>query len=169
MNFNDKLDCDKIKENLLCKRIGTDIVIFSSTSSTNDVAWEYALNENNDGLVIFAEKQSAGRGRNGNRWLDEPGQSLLFSVLLADSDFDAETLSLTCAVAIAEAIDKVGKHQVKIKWPNDIIVNSKKTTLTILEEGVNSDVHANKLLPKIKQTDFEILQNKLGTNQMLTQ
>lgn len=144
MNFNDKLDPDKIKENLHCKKIGTDIVVFSSTSSTNDIAWKYALNENNDGLVIFAEKQSAGRGRNGNRWLDEPGQSLLFSVLLADSDFDAEILSLTCAVAIAEVLDKVGKHQVKIKWPNDIMVNGKKLAGILIEskkiEGRNSFV-----------------------------
>ena len=133
MDFNDKLDPDKIKENLPCKIVGTDIVVFSSTSSTNDIAWEYGLNENNDGLVIFTEKQSAGRGRNGNKWFDEPGQSLLFSVLLVDSGFDTETLSLTCAVAIAEAIDKAGKHQAKIKWPNDIMIDGKKLAGILIE------------------------------------
>jgi len=137
MDFNDKLDPDKIKENLPCERIGTDIVVFSSTSSTNDIAWEYGLNEKNDGLVIFTEEQSAGRGRNGNKWLDEPGQSLLFSVLLADSKFDAETLSLTCAVAVAEAIDKLGKHQVKIKWPNDIMIDGKKLAGILIESKKN--------------------------------
>ncbi|HPS56285.1 MAG TPA: biotin--[acetyl-CoA-carboxylase] ligase [Sedimentisphaerales bacterium] len=133
MDFNDKLDPDKIKKNLPCKTVGTEIVVFASTSSTNDIAWEYASNKNNNGLVIFAEEQSAGRGRNGKKWLDAPGQSLLFSVLLTDSKFDAETLSLTCAVAIAEAIDKVGKHQAKIKWPNDIILNGQKLAGILIE------------------------------------
>lgn len=132
-DFNDRLDPDKIKKNLSCKRVGTEIIVFSSTSSTNDIAWEYALNKKNDGLVIFTEKQSAGRGRNGNEWFDNAGESLLFSVLLSDCEFGAETLSLTCAVAVAEAIDKAGKHQVKIKWPNDVMIDGKKFAGILIE------------------------------------
>ncbi|MHC4539348.1 MAG: biotin--[acetyl-CoA-carboxylase] ligase, partial [Planctomycetota bacterium] len=59
----DWLDPDEIKANLRTRRIGKKILVYRSTSSTNDVAAEYAKNRENDGLVVFAEEQTAGRGR----------------------------------------------------------------------------------------------------------
>ena len=55
------LDPDKITANLKTKRIGGKILVYDSTSSTNDIAAEYARNKQNDGLVIFAEEQNAER------------------------------------------------------------------------------------------------------------
>ena len=65
---NDRLDPDRIKANLNTKRIGKEILVYKSTSSTNDIAAEYAKNKENDGLTIFAEEQTAGKGRTGNVW-----------------------------------------------------------------------------------------------------
>jgi BirA family biotin operon repressor/biotin-[acetyl-CoA-carboxylase] ligase len=62
------LEADKIKANLDTRSIGKSILVYKSTSSTNDIAAEYARNRKNDGLVIFAEEQTAGRGRGGNKW-----------------------------------------------------------------------------------------------------
>jgi len=124
---NDKLDGDKIKPNT--KRIGSKILVYSSTSSTNDIAAEYAKAKGNDGLAIFTEQQINGRGRAGNKWLSTPGDSILCSIVLTDSKLNSEPLSLTCAVAAAEAI---GNHA-RIKWPNDIILNGKKTAGILLE------------------------------------
>ena len=73
----DLLDPDKIKANLKTKRIGGKILVYDSTSSTNDVAAEYARNKQNDGLAIFAEEQIAGRGRAGNKWLSGRADSIL--------------------------------------------------------------------------------------------
>ena len=124
---NDKLDGDKIKPNT--KRIGSKILVYSGTSSTNDIAAEYAKDKGNDGLAIFTEQQTNGRGRAGNKWLSTPGDSILCSIVLTDSKLNSELPSLACAVAAAEAIG----NQAKIKWPNDIILNGKKVAGILLE------------------------------------
>lgn len=129
----DALNTDKIREALNEKRLGRNILLYKSTASTNDVAWEYASNSNNDGLVIFAEEQTCGRGRMGNNWLSRPGQSILCSILLFDLPFSAELLAVTSAVATARAIERATGLNAKIKWPNDIIVNDKKIAGILLE------------------------------------
>jgi BirA family biotin operon repressor/biotin-[acetyl-CoA-carboxylase] ligase len=134
----DLLDVDKIKANLKTKRIGTKILVYDSTSSTNDVAVEYARSKQNDGLVVFAEEQTAGRGRAGNKWLSGRTDSILCSIVLIEDKINAELLSLTCAVAVAEAIGKPGRSQAKIKWPNDIMLNGKKVAGVLLESKMDS-------------------------------
>jgi len=126
---NDLLDPDRIKANLGASLIGWQVIVFSSTSSTNDIAAEYAANKKNNGLVIFAEQQTAGRGRAANKWLSDSGQSILCSVLLTDCPLNPELLSLTAAVAVAETI---GRHA-KVKWPNDVFLNGRKIAGILLE------------------------------------
>ncbi len=133
MPETDLLDPDKIKANLKTKRIGRKILVYKSTTSTNDIAAEYAKNRENNGLAIFAEEQTAGRGRAGTKWHSRRAESILCSIVLTDFKCNAELLSLTCAVAAAEAIGKVGGSEAKIKWPNDIILNGKKATGILLE------------------------------------
>jgi BirA family biotin operon repressor/biotin-[acetyl-CoA-carboxylase] ligase len=127
------LDPDKIKANLKTRRIGRKIVVYASTSSTNDVATKYAKSKNNDGLVALAEEQVKGRGRSGNKWVTGKGDSVICSILLTESPIDAELLSLTIAAATAEAIGKCVKAEAKIKWPNDIILNNKKVAGILVE------------------------------------
>ena len=129
----DLLDPDKIKANLRTKRIGRKILVYNRTSSTNDIAHQYAKYRKNDGLVIFAEEQTAGRGRAGNKWHSSRSDSILCSIVLTDCKCNAELLSLTCAVAVAEAIGKPAKDEAKIKWPNDVILNGKKVAGILLE------------------------------------
>jgi len=126
---NDLLDPDKIKASLRVSLIGRDVIVFNSTSSTNDIAAEYARDKSNDGLAIFAEQQTAGKGRAANKWLSTPSESLLCSALLTDCPLNPELLSLTVAVAVAEAIGQPAK----IKWPNDIFLNAKKVAGILLE------------------------------------
>ncbi len=126
------LDKDRIKENLTSKKIGRRLVIFKSTASTNDIGWEYAKADNSDGLTIFAESQTAGRGRRNNKWLSDEGMGLLLSVVLKANKITAETLNLTIAVALTEAIAKNG-CSAKIKWPNDIYINGKKAAGILIE------------------------------------
>lgn len=129
----DALDPDKIKSHLRIKRIGQKVVVYNSTASTNDVAAQYAKNKNNDGLVVLAEEQIKGRGRGGNKWVAGKGDSVICSILLTDCTVNAELLSLTIAVATAEAIGKCVKAEAKIKWPNDIILNNKKVAGILVE------------------------------------
>ena len=132
------LDSDKIKANLQTRRIGKEVIVYDSTSSTNDVAAEYTKNKKNDGLAIFAEEQTIGRGRPGNKWLSTRADSILCSIVLTDCKLNAELLSITCAVATAEAVGKIGAGSAKIKWPNDIILNNKKIAGILLESKTDN-------------------------------
>jgi len=129
----DALDPDKIKSHLRTKRMGQKVVVYNSTASTNNIAAEYAKNKNNDGLVVLAEEQIQGRGRSGNKWVSGKGDSVICSILLTECGINAELLSLTIAVATAEAIGKCTKAEAKIKWPNDIILNNKKVAGILVE------------------------------------
>jgi BirA family biotin operon repressor/biotin-[acetyl-CoA-carboxylase] ligase len=129
----DLLDPDKIKANLKTERIGGKILIYNSTSSTQTIAAEYSKNKHNDGLVVFAEEQTAGRGRAANQWLSGRADSILCSIVLIENNLSAELLSLTFAVAVAEAIGSRGGSPAKIKWPNDIMLNGKKVAGVLLE------------------------------------
>jgi len=134
---NDHLDPDKIKVNT--KRIGRKILVYNRTSSTNDIAAEYAKNKKNDGLAIFAEEQTAGRGRAGAKWHSSREDSILCSILLTACKCNPELLSLACPVAVAEAVGKIADSQAKIKWPNDIILNGKKVAGIMVESKIVND------------------------------
>jgi BirA family biotin operon repressor/biotin-[acetyl-CoA-carboxylase] ligase len=148
------LDPDKIQSDLRTRRIGKKILVYDSTSSTNDVAAEYANNKENDGLAIFAEQQTAGRGRAGNRWQTGRSDSILCSIVLTENRLPTELLSLTCAVAVAETIGKPAGSQARIKWPNDIILNGKKVAGILVESkpggacivGIGINCHQKKYL-----------------------
>ena len=165
----DLLDPDLIKTGLKTKRIGKKILVYSRTSSTNDVAAEYAKNRANDGLAVFTEEQTAGRGRAGAKWHSERCDSILCSILLTDCKLNGELLSLTCAVAVAEAIGKLAKGEAKIKWPNDIILNGKKAAGILLESkksgthnvyilgiGINCHQTMDSFPPELRQSATSI-------------
>jgi BirA family biotin operon repressor/biotin-[acetyl-CoA-carboxylase] ligase len=136
MSAAELLDPDIIKANLKTKYIGRKIVVYDCTSSTNDIARRYAQDKINDGLVIFAEEQTAGRGRADNKWYSKRSESILCSIVLIGSKLNAELLSLTCAVAVAEAIGKSARGRAQIKWPNDIVLNGKKVAGILLESQI---------------------------------
>lgn len=125
----DRLDADAIREGLSTRAVGSRVVVFESTASTNAVAAEYARSPGHHGLVVVAEVQTAGRGRRGNRWLSGKGESLLCSVVLTQCALRAELLSLTAAVASAQAIGP----QARIKWPNDILLSGRKVAGILTE------------------------------------
>ena len=131
MKKKDLLDPDKIKTKT--KHIGRKVLVYKSTSSTNDIATEYAKNKKNHGLAVFAEEQTAGRGRAGNKWLTGKADSILCSIVLTQTKCNPDLLSLAAAVAVAEAIGQPARKPVKVKWPNDIILNSKKVAGILLE------------------------------------
>jgi len=124
------LDADFIKSNLDTHRIGREIIVHKSTTSTNDIAAEYARSGGkNDGLVIFAEHQTAGRGRRGSRWFDDTGKSILCSILLFNPKIEADMITIVAAVGLAETIGQ----NAKIKWPNDIILSGRKAAGILVE------------------------------------
>ena len=108
--------------------IGSTVRVLQNTTSTNDEASRAALEGHPEGLVIFAESQSTGRGRMGRRWSSPTGRGLWFSALLRPSLTPGECTQLTAASAIAlvRAIQSATGITPEIKWPNDLLIKGKK-------------------------------------------
>jgi BirA family biotin operon repressor/biotin-[acetyl-CoA-carboxylase] ligase len=111
------------------------IVRKGSVPSTQSVALELAEQGAPDRTVVIADHQTAGRGRRGARWEDEPGASLLMSIVLrpALEPTRLPTLSYVAAVAVAEALAAVAPLVPRLKWPNDVLVESRKIAGILLE------------------------------------
>ncbi len=118
-----------------CHRLARRIKLVQTATSTNDLARKAAADPANDGLVIFAEFQSAGRGRQGASWISPPGLNLLLSVLLFDPQrhLKQHLLTLASGLALAEAVQQVTTLQPKLKWPNDLLIDSQKAAGILVE------------------------------------
>ena len=121
--------------------IGRDIHVFQETSSTNDVVEKLARDGVREGVVVFAEAQTKGRGRLGRRWLSPPGEGLWFSVLLRPELPPASVTQLTiaAATAVARAIRSQTGVSPKIKWPNDILIAGRKVVGILTELSAEQD------------------------------
>src|SRR6266581_3717565 len=111
------------------KVIGRDIRVFEQTTSTNDVVEKLARDGVKEGVVVFAESQTKGRGRLGRVWMSPAKKGLWFSILLRPSISPQEVTQLTVAAATAmsRAIKKETGLAVEIKWPNDLLLRGRKT------------------------------------------
>ena len=103
--------------------------------STNDVAREWALKGAPHGSVVVADEQVAGRGRFGRPWSAPPGTALLMSVILRVNNTQVQRLTMLGAVAVAEALDPIVPGQVRLKWPNDVLLAGRKVA-GILPEAI---------------------------------
>ena len=108
--------------------IGRDIQVFQETSSTNDVVEKLARDGLREGVVVFAESQTKGRGRLGRKWVSPARKGLWFSVLLRpDLRPQAATqLMVAAATSLARAIRQQSDLIPEIKWPNDLLIRVKK-------------------------------------------
>ena len=116
-----------------------NILSFKTIPSTN-----LYLKENYESLhnhtVCIAENQTQGRGRLGRAWQDSKG-SALFSILIKDYVSDATFIPLVCGYAIIEVLKK-HINNLEVKWPNDIICNSKKLAGILVESVVTNKIEA---------------------------
>jgi len=116
------------------------VLYFSTVGSTNDVAVKLALSGQDEGLVVIADAQTAGRGRRGRTWFSPPASGLYVSVLLdpgraRDPERATTLLTIAAGVALAEAIEATTGLPADIKWPNDLHVQRRKLA-GILAEAV---------------------------------
>ena len=123
------------------KVIGRDIRVFEQTTSTNDVVEKLARDGVKEGVVVFAESQTRGRGRLGRKWMSPGRKGLWFSVLLRPDLRPQETTQLTvaAATAIRRAIHLQTGISAEIKWPNDILIRGKKVAGILTELSAELD------------------------------
>lgn len=124
---DDILMPENIYYNLGTKFIGKNIVHLDTVTSTNDYAKKIA-NEASEGTVIISEEQTKGKGRLGRVWKSKAGEGIWMSIIIKPDiqPYKAPFLTLIAGASILKALDKLGVKSF-IKWPNDIIINNKKT------------------------------------------
>lgn len=129
-----KLDAVLIEHNLPTRRVGRHAIAFDEVDSTNDTAMDSARHDDADGLVVTAEFQRAGRGRQGRVWLSPPGKNLMFSVLLMDGEsLQHEAVTIAAGLAVAEGIEKATDARCELKWPNDVLLDGRKVAGILVE------------------------------------
>ncbi|HTV76610.1 MAG TPA: biotin--[acetyl-CoA-carboxylase] ligase [Candidatus Baltobacteraceae bacterium] len=150
------------------KVIGRDIRVFEQTTSTNDVIEKLARDGVKEGVVVFAELQTKGRGRLGRKWISPARKGLWFSILLRPDLRPQETTQLTVASATAlrRAIQSEAGLKPEIKWPNDILIGGKKVAgiltelsaeldkvrCVVLGIGIDVNLDAGELPAELKKT-----------------
>jgi BirA family biotin operon repressor/biotin-[acetyl-CoA-carboxylase] ligase len=138
---SDRLVADELRATLGECLVGSQLVVVEETGSTNDLAWEAEIRGAPEGFVVFAERQTEGRGQYGRRWESAPYQGLWFSVLLRPPITLNESPRLTSLLAGAAAttiIEETG-CAASIKAPNDIYVAGRKIAGVLVEGRTASD------------------------------
>jgi BirA family biotin operon repressor/biotin-[acetyl-CoA-carboxylase] ligase len=138
----DRLHADDLLSRLgQTQVVGRDIQVFQETTSTNDVVEKLARDGVREGVVVFAESQTKGRGRLGRQWLSPAGQGLWFSVLLRPNFGPQEATRLTvgAATAVLRALQSQTGLSPAVKWPNDILIGGKKVAGILTELSAELD------------------------------
>jgi BirA family biotin operon repressor/biotin-[acetyl-CoA-carboxylase] ligase len=131
----DRLIADELQAHFACATIGRRIVVLEQTGSTNDAILQVANANATEGLVLFAEHQTAGRGQRGNRWESARGKGLWFSILLRPKIQinDSAQLTIWGIENISDAIRTEFSLQPTLKLPNDIQIHGRKVAGVLVE------------------------------------
>ncbi|MCZ6651842.1 MAG: biotin--[acetyl-CoA-carboxylase] ligase [Planctomycetota bacterium] len=160
------LNARQLQDDLHTKIVGQRLEVYEELSSTNMLALERADDAANHGLVLFAEKQTAGRGRMGRTWHAPRGAAVLCSTLLFldPNSPAARGILLWSALAVHEALHDVCGVDTIIKWPNDLLAGGRKICGILIESkpcadgyrayaigvGINCLQHADHFPPEIR-------------------
>lgn len=106
-----------------------------SLESTNTQAQRWLADDAPDGAVVVADEQVNGRGRLSRRWQTPAGQAIAMSVIWrrSFSQKELERLTMAHSLAIAEVLDKYTEQSIRLKWPNDILLNGQKVCGILIE------------------------------------
>jgi BirA family biotin operon repressor/biotin-[acetyl-CoA-carboxylase] ligase len=114
--------------------------IFETLGSTSDVCRNFAVEGEPGGLAVLARRQERGRGREGRTWISTPG-NLFVSVLLRPRGpaRDGGMWSLLAAVALWDTIASLlpDRSALRLKWPNDMLLNGRKLAGILLDSSAN--------------------------------
>lgn len=117
---------------------GWRLVALQSAGSTNDEAARLAGEGAPEGTVVWAREQSGGRGRRGRVWASPPGNLYSSTVLRPDCPaMRAAELGFVAALAVADIVP--AGRAVRVKWPNDVLVDGGKVAGILPESSIGAD------------------------------
>ena len=167
VNETEKLLPWEITNDLKTKEIGKRVYYFEEIDSTQNFAQQIALDKKENGTIVIAERQTAGRGRLDRKWTSPKG-GMWFSLIIHPK-FDVSTSTLVPiagAVALAKSIKTTLDVDVSVKWPNDITLDGKKVAgmlvdasfqannidYLILGIGINFDIDSKKIEKRLSKS-----------------
>lgn len=135
MRAADALNADQLGADVDPAIIGREIFVLNETTSTNDAVLERVSPTTPEGLLVFAERQSAGRGQRSNSWESATGIGLWFSFLLRPKIdiIESPRLAEWAARTVAGTISKEFTLPATVKLPNDVILAGKKVAGVLVE------------------------------------
>jgi BirA family biotin operon repressor/biotin-[acetyl-CoA-carboxylase] ligase len=152
----DRLIAGELQAHFASATIGRQIIVLEQTSSTNDAILQLATHQGaavssppsslvNEGLVLFAERQTAGRGQRGNRWESAAGKGLWFSILLRPGIQvnDSGRLTIWAMESVCDVIRTEFALEPAIKLPNDVLLCGRKVA------GVLGEMRAQEKAPHL--------------------
>jgi BirA family biotin operon repressor/biotin-[acetyl-CoA-carboxylase] ligase len=117
--------------------LGRRVLVFNCVDSTNTRAAALAQEPGNDGIVILADEQTAGKGQHGRSWHCQQGAGVLLSVLLFPPPRLQRPVILAAwaAVSVCKTILDLTGLEARIKWPNDVLVDDRKVCGILIEQA----------------------------------
>lgn len=119
------------------------VIKLDAIDSTNDFLKDLISEQLVDNFtIVTAENQTKGKGQMGSVWNSETGKNLIMSVLIKDFIFDISeifNLNIVFSLAVINALEERKIPKVSIKWPNDIMSDSKKIGGILIENSIKSD------------------------------
>ena len=123
--------------------LGKNLMILPECPSTNTLAAELSqAGQAPEGTVVITHNQTSGRGQRGNTWESGKGLNLTFSSVLHPGFLTASRqfqLNKVIALAVHDVVKKYTPEQVRVKWPNDIMVGNKKVCGILIENQVTGE------------------------------
>lgn len=168
-NFDIKLDTEYI---------GRTFIYAEELPSTNTFLMDRNNGYNENGTVVLAEKQTTGRGRKDRVWYSAPDSNLTFSILLTKDKFltnNSNLINFAASLSVAVSIENLFQIKTELKWPNDVLLEGKKTSGILIEstsQGNNIERFVIGIGLNVNQTSFQgtfnypptSIRNELGRN-----
>ena len=158
--------------------IGQQLIFLHEVDSTNTYATNLLRNVNvAEGAVIFTDNQTQGKGQRGAIWNSEIGSNITVSCILKPHFLSIKNTFYLCkisALAIYDVLTELlpnSQFDIKIKWPNDILVNQKKIAGILIENNFNRDVIQHSVIGigiNVNQMEFKDLQHSASSLKLLT-
>ncbi len=157
--------------------IGRNIIFLPEIDSTNSYATELLKNVNVvEGTVVHTSNQTQGKGQRGNSWEAEAASNVTASIILKPNFLELrnkfflyQIAALACYDVMAELLNS-SQFDIKIKWPNDILVNKKKIAGILIENSINASVISYSIIGigiNVNQKAFNEVLNATSLSKLL--
>jgi BirA family biotin operon repressor/biotin-[acetyl-CoA-carboxylase] ligase len=117
--------------------VGKRLVFLPTVDSTNTFAMNLARTGSEEGVVVLTDSQTAGKGRQGRHWIDKPGLHAISSTIVRPF-FPLYLLVMIASLAVLDAITETCAVAATIKWPNDILIGTRKVAGILIETSYDS-------------------------------